>query len=99
MLLSNAVIATMDSFSPYGLINDGIVVIDGKDIAWVGPTHELPERYKNWDQINLEGRVVTPALIDCHTHLVHGGNRASEFEMRLNGASYEEGAKAGGEPK
>lgn len=86
----------MDSFNPYGLINDGTVAIDGKNIAWVGPTTELPEKYKNWDQISLEGRVVTPGLIDCHTHLVHGGNRANEFEMRLNGASYEEVAKAGG---
>ena len=96
MLLSNGVIATMDSFSPYGLVNDGTVAIEGKNIAWVGPTIELPEKYKNWDQISLEGRVVTPGLIDCHTHLVHGGNRANEFEMRLNGASYEEVAKAGG---
>ena len=86
----------MDSFSPYGLIDDGTVAIDGKNIAWVGPTNELPEKYKHLDQISLEGRVVTPALIDCHTHLVHGGNRANEFEMRLNGASYEEVAKAGG---
>ena len=70
MLLSNAVIATMDSFSPYGLINDGTVAIDGKNIAWVGPTNELPEKYKHLDQISLKGSVVTPALIDCHTHLV-----------------------------
>ena len=96
MLLSNVVIATMESHSPYGLIKNGAIVIDGSNISWVGTLAELPTKYKKLEEIDLKGRVVTPALIDCHTHIVHGGNRANEFEMRLNGASYEEVSKAGG---
>ena len=64
-------------------------------IAWVGPAADLPAAHAGLD-IRLQGRLVTPALIDCHTHIVHGGNRAREFEMRLQGASYEEIARAGG---
>ena len=96
MLLSNVVIATMESHSPYGLIKNGAIVIDGSNISWVGTLAELPTKYKKLEEIDLKGRVVTPALIDCHTHIVHGGNLANEFEMRLNGASYEEVSKAGG---
>ena len=72
----------------------GSLAIDGPRIAWVGT--DLPADYAEWPQEDLRGRVVTPALIDCHTHLVFGGNRAQEFEMRLQGASYEEIARAGG---
>ena len=96
MLLSNVVIATMESHSPYGLIKNGAIVIDGSNISWVGTLAELPTKYEKLEETDLKGRVVTPALIDCHTHIVHGGNRANEFEMRLNGASYEEVSKAGG---
>lgn len=80
----------------YGLIPDAAIVIDGAQIAWVGPAQDLPARYQALPRQDLGGRLVTPALIDCHTHIVHGGNRAREFEMRLNGASYEEVARAGG---
>ncbi|MFS4581532.1 imidazolonepropionase [Phaeobacter sp. C3_T13_0] len=80
----------------YGLIANGVIAIDGNMISWVGPASEMPERFSNWHRLSLGGRLVTPALIDCHTHLVFGGNRAMEFEMRLNGASYEEVARAGG---
>jgi len=57
---------------------------------------DLAKSSQGLEALDLEGRLVTPGLIDCHTHIVHGGNRAGEFEMRLNGSSYEEVAKAGG---
>ena len=82
--------------APYGLIsNAAIAVIDGL-IDWVGPVADLPESYNSLLKASLGGRLVTPGLIDCHTHIVHGGDRAVEFEMRLNGATYEEVARAGG---
>ncbi|KGJ21785.1 imidazolonepropionase [Paracoccus sanguinis] len=68
------------------------IALDGDRIAWVGPTADAPEGPRQ----SLGGRLVTAGLIDCHTHLVHGGDRAVEFDMRLNGASYEEIARAGG---
>ena len=96
-ILTNARIATMEiATDPYGMIEDGVIVLDGANIDWVGPRAELPAQHKELDGLDLEGRLVTPALIDCHTHLVSGGNRAREFEMRLNGATYEEVARAGG---
>ena len=96
-ILTNARIATMKpNEASYGLLEDGVIVLDGANIAWVGPRAELPKQYQDLDGLDLGGRLVTPALIDCHTHLVSGGNRALEFEMRLNGASYEEVARAGG---
>lgn len=96
-LLTNARIAPMTLNSgPYGLIDDGVIAFDKGCITWAGHKADLPEGYKKADVTDLGGRLVTPALIDCHTHLVSGGNRAREFEMRLNGASYEEIARAGG---
>ncbi|WP_274423563.1 imidazolonepropionase [Chelativorans sp. YIM 93263] len=96
-LLTNARLATMiRGKEPYGLIEDGAVAIDGERIAWTGPRAELPGEWANAESQDLEGRLVTPALTDCHTHIVYGGNRAREFEMRLEGASYEEIARAGG---
>jgi imidazolonepropionase len=80
----------------YGLINDAALVIDNSTIRWAGPAGDLPAEYSKLESHSLEGRLVTPALIDCHTHIVFGGNRAREFEMRLTGASYEEIARAGG---
>lgn len=74
----------------------GAIVIEGERIVWAGPEGELPGAYATAPARDLEGRLVTPALIDCHTHLVHGGNRTREFELRLEGASYEEIARAGG---
>ncbi|MEL7255576.1 MAG: imidazolonepropionase [Pseudomonadota bacterium] len=65
-------------------------------IAWVGPVADVPDAYRQGDVLDLDGRCVTPGLIDCHTHIVHGGHRAREFEQRLEGASYEEIARAGG---
>ncbi|SFU11890.1 imidazolonepropionase [Sedimentitalea nanhaiensis] len=80
----------------YGLIEDAAIVVKDARIAWVGPRADLPSRYDGTAGQSLGGRLVTPGLIDCHTHVVHGGDRAGEFEMRLNGASYEEVARAGG---
>jgi imidazolonepropionase len=96
MLLANATLAGTDATRPYGLIPRGAVAVVGDRIAWAGPEAELPARFDGLDRLDLGGRLVTPGLIDCHTHIVHGGNRAREFEMRLEGATYEEIARAGG---
>ncbi len=90
MLLTNLQLATMNG--GYGLIPDAAIRIEGQTIAWAGPRSAAPAG----NAIDCGGRLVTPGLIDCHTHLVYGGNRANEFEMRLNGASYAEIAKSGG---
>jgi imidazolonepropionase len=96
LLLTNAHIATMrESDVAYGVIENGALgIADGK-IAWVGPESELPSGI-NCRTLSLHDRWLTPALIDCHTHVIFGGNRAEEFEQRLMGVSYEEIAKAGG---
>lgn len=90
-------IATMvEGGEAYGLIENGaIVVIDGK-IAFVGPRHTVPPQWASARLQDYGDCLITPALIDCHTHLVHGGSRAHEFELRLKGATYEEVARAGG---
>ncbi|MFZ1468020.1 MAG: imidazolonepropionase [Paracoccaceae bacterium] len=80
----------------YGLIDYAALVLEAGRIVWVGPAGDLPAAHAGLARHDLGGRLVTPALIDCHTHVVHGGNRAGEFEMRLQGASYEEVARAGG---
>ena len=92
MLLTNLNIATMQG--GYGLIHDGAILIENGRITWVGPRSEAPA----WSGARHDGRglLVTPGLIDCHTHLVYGGNRAHEFELRLTGVPYAEIAKAGG---
>jgi len=96
-VLKNARIATMaDNGAPYGLIDNGAVAIRDGRIAWVGASDAIPADHAGLETEELHGRLVTPALIDCHTHIVAGGNRANEFEMRLNGASYEKVARAGG---
>lgn len=92
-ILSNAQIATM-SGAGYGMVGAGCLVIEGGGITHVGTS--IPEKYKDVQQEDMQGRLITPALIDCHTHLVHGGNRAREFELRLQGASYVEIARSGG---
>ena len=80
-----------------GLVEKGALVAQGGVIAFVGPEADLPARPRSGAEIiDCGGRLITPGLIDCHTHLVHAGNRASEFEMRLAGATYEEVARAGG---
>jgi imidazolonepropionase len=96
-LLTELRVATLsDDQSPYGLIeNAAIALIDDK-IAWVGKADALPEAYQDFEKTALGNRLVTPGLIDCHTHIIHGGDRAAEFELRLNGATYEEVARGGG---
>jgi imidazolonepropionase len=95
-LLVNMRLATMCEGNPYGLLEDHAVGIDNGRIGFVGPESEVPSSWNDAAREDLGGRLVTPALIDCHTHIVFGGNRAREFEMRLEGASYEEIARAGG---
>lgn len=95
--ISNVTAATMrQDAGAYGLLEGAAIVVADRSIAWVGPEADLPAEYASLERKDYGGRLVTPALIDCHTHIVHGGNRAREFEMRLNGASYEEIARAGG---
>ncbi|WP_421855274.1 imidazolonepropionase [Oricola sp.] len=92
-----AKLATMTGAeTPYGLVRDGAIAVCGKTIEWAGPADALPEQFASAPAEDLGGRLVTPGLIDCHTHVVFGGDRAGEFEMRLNGAGYEAIAKAGG---
>lgn len=94
ILLTDAQLATMTD--GYGMIANGAVAIEGDRIVWRGPMAQIPPTYAKLPRHSAEGRLVTPALIDCHSHIVFGGDRAAEFEMRLNGASYEEVARAGG---
>jgi imidazolonepropionase len=91
-----ATFASALSSRPYGLVDDAALVVEDGRIAWLGPLADLPQPYNEIPRRDLKGQLVTPALIDCHTHLVFGGNRAHEFELRLNGASYEEISRAGG---
>jgi imidazolonepropionase len=79
-----------------GLVENGAVAAQGGRIAYVGPAAGLPKGWDAPEVVELEGRLVTPGLIDCHTHLVFGGDRADEFELRRAGASYEAIARAGG---
>ncbi|QFG38014.1 imidazolonepropionase [Paracoccus pantotrophus] len=96
-LLHHAKLVTIGEESgSYGLIEQGALVIEAGRIIWIGAESELPARYADVTRRDLGGRLVTPGLIDCHTHIVFGGDRAREFEMRLEGASYEEIARAGG---
>jgi len=94
ILLTDAQLATMTD--GYGMIANGAVAIEGDRIVWSGPMAQIPPTYAKLPRHSAEGRLVTPALIDCHSHIVFGGDRAAEFEMRLNGASYEDVARAGG---
>ena len=97
LLLSNATVATCASGSdPYGLLNNAAVATENGKVSWCGPVNSLPDKYKSLPERDCDGRLLTPSLIDCHTHIVHGGHRAGEFEQRLQGASYAEISAAGG---
>ena len=89
-------LASMEGKAPYGLVENAAIAVEGAVIVWAGGRADLPDRYADWQVVDFGNRLVTPALIDAHTHVVFGGDRAAEFEMRLNGASYEEVARAGG---
>lgn len=96
LLLTDASIAALGADMPgYGEISQGALAIADGRIAWVGPQADLPSGVAELTR-SVSGRWLTPALIDCHTHLVFAGERSGELEQRLNGASYEEIAKAGG---
>jgi imidazolonepropionase len=92
--------ATMqpDADRAYGLIEDAAIAVEGEKIAWVGPGGDLPQALSDRcvERHDCGGALVTPGFIDCHTHLVYGGDRAHEYELRLAGASYEDIARAGG---
>lgn len=79
-----------------GTLRDASIVFNDEEILWIGFDSEIPEDYANLEYKDFTGMTLTPELVDSHTHLVFGGDRASEYTMRLNGASYEEIAAAGG---
>jgi len=96
LLLTDLHLATMQADgAAYGVVENGALAIRDGQIAWLGPAAALPRAEARATRA-LGGRWLTPALIDCHTHLVFAGNRAAEFEMRLAGRSYEEISRAGG---
>src|ERR1700734_2787090 len=84
--------------APYGKVGHDALAVKGAHIAWIGPSMEARATAAREDipVEECEGLWMTPALIDCHTHLVYGGDRVEEFEKRLCGVSYEEIARAGG---
>src|SRR4051794_32090702 len=96
-LWTNCRIATMqaNAAQAYGLIADAALAVDGERIHWIGAAGDLPPSVRErCDELHdAHGALITPGLIDCHTHLVYGGDRAHEFELRLNGVSYEEIAR------
>ena len=90
------IVQMINSHHDFDIIENGSIAIKGKKIAWLGQSSNLPKKYIEYKSINLEGRVVTPGFIDCHTHLVYAGDRSKEFDMRLNGKTYKQIAEAGG---
>ena len=95
-LYRNARLCTLAGPHGWGLIDDGALLVQGQMLLWVGAAVDLPADAPIAAEHDLHGALVTPGLVDCHTHLVYGGQRADEFEQRLNGASYEDIASAGG---
>ena len=92
----NARVVTLAGAGGWGLVERAAVVVEGDAITWVGAAASLPAGLAVDAEHDLGGALVTPGLVDCHTHLVYGGQRAAEFEQRLEGASYESIARAGG---
>ena len=91
----NARLATLAG-EDLGIVDNGAVAAKDGRIAFAGSAQDLPSGWDAAERIDCEGRWITPGFVDCHTHLVYGGDRAHEFELRLKGASYEEIARAGG---
>jgi len=97
LLITNVSVARMDGADDgYGSLRDAALLVEGDRIAWIGPGSEIGPIRRDAEELDGDGRLLTPALLDCHTHIVHGGNRAREFEMRLQGYSYEDISRAGG---
>ena len=96
--LANAHLKDGRNLLPHDLsiLSDGAIVFDENQILWVGPTSDLPAEYHSTTTISLHGHILTPELVDSHTHLVFGGDRSQEYADRLNGTPYEEIAKRGG---
>jgi imidazolonepropionase len=93
----NAQLATLvTGTDSLGIIDKGAVATANGRIVFVGTVSDLPTGWDATERVACDGRLITPGLIDCHTHLVYGGHRAHEFELRLQGATYEEIARAGG---
>jgi imidazolonepropionase len=95
-LWRNARIATLAGAAPWGWIERGALLVEDDTLPWVGSDDAIPRNVSIDAELDLAGRLVTPGLVDCHTHLVYGGERAREFELRLKGATYEDIARAGG---
>jgi imidazolonepropionase len=95
-LWRHARLATMTGDLPWGWVERGALLTEDDRLHWVGPEDALPAALEVDLEHDLAGALVTPGLIDCHTHLVYGGQRAREFEQRLQGVTYEEIARAGG---
>jgi len=95
-LWRNAHLTTLAGPSGWGSVLYGALLTDGDTLRWVGAEADLPAGLRPDAEHDLDGALVTPGLVDCHTHLVYGGQRAAEFELRLQGASYEQIARAGG---
>jgi imidazolonepropionase len=101
MLITNATLATMVNSGEYGMIENGAISVQDDRVQWVGSSDNVPREFGGKDTsrdkiFDCGGKLVTPGLVDCHTHLVYAGNRAREFEQRLQGVSYEEIARSGG---
>jgi imidazolonepropionase len=97
-LITNATLATMRDDKSYGLIQSAAIAIKGNTIEWLGPMSSIPDGLtdRSFERLDCSNRLITPGLIDCHTHLVYAGDRASEFEQRLQGTSYQEITRHGG---
>ena len=95
-LATGLALATLDTDAGYGLVEDGALAWRGGLLAYAGPRAGLPAGASAAEEIEFDGGLATPGLVDCHTHLVFAGDRAREFEMRLQGESYEAIARAGG---
>ncbi|MEO7116832.1 MAG: imidazolonepropionase [Caldimonas sp.] len=95
-LWRNAHLATLAGPSGWGLVERGALLVDGTTIVFAGAESDRPGDVAIEEDVDLGGALVTPGLVDCHTHLVYGGQRADEFEQRLKGATYEDIARAGG---